>query len=233
MFYKFRYKKKPFSPQVTFPDMWTNSWCSHPLATPTELEETAARGVRLAAQRRAAIELGLRPTDCRPDQIRYLTRILYAATSASQEWGEHELDYILFFRGQVDLRPNPEEVAAVEWVDRAQLPEFVAEVRAGGGQLTPWFHLISQVGVRDCSENAFLLLKPLVPFDLMDDTGIFILTGTVERKNQEIPVARAVHTYPEVHGIQIPSKPPFWRFELGLQLFSEKLKKNSFRIYYI
>ena len=64
--------------------MWTNSCCSHPLATPAELEEREARGVRLAAQRRAAIELGLLPTDCPPHKIRYLTRILYAAASQVQ-----------------------------------------------------------------------------------------------------------------------------------------------------
>jgi hypothetical protein len=42
-----------------------------------------------------------------------------------------------------------EEVAATQWVDRERLPEFLAEVQASGGQLTPWFQLISQVG-REC-----------------------------------------------------------------------------------
>lgn len=138
--------------KVTFPDMWTNSCCSHPLATPAEMDETAARGVRLAAQRRAAIELGLPEDECRPEQICYLTRILYAAGSAATgggQWGEHELDYILFHRGgeEVKLSPNREEVAAVEWVGRAQLPEFVAAVRGAGGQFTPWFELISKVNL--------------------------------------------------------------------------------------
>jgi hypothetical protein len=41
---------------------------------------------------------------------------------------------------------NREEVAATQWVDRDRLPEFLAEVQASGGQLTPWFQLISQVG---------------------------------------------------------------------------------------
>jgi isopentenyldiphosphate isomerase len=44
---------------------------------------------------------------------------------------------------------NREEVAATQWVDREGLPEFLAEVQASGGQLTPWFQLISQVG-REC-----------------------------------------------------------------------------------
>ena len=40
-----------------------------------------------------------------------------SATVAANElsdgaWGEHEIDYILFIRAQVDLKPNPEEVSA-------------------------------------------------------------------------------------------------------------------------
>ena len=38
-----------------------------------------------------------------------LCRILYSAPS-SGDWGEHELDYILLHRGDVQTIPNPEEV---------------------------------------------------------------------------------------------------------------------------
>jgi len=39
--------------------------------------------------------------------------------------------------------PDPEEVRAVEWVGREQLQEFLRHVEAGGGEVTPWFRLIS------------------------------------------------------------------------------------------
>ena len=31
------------------------------------------------------------------------------------EWGEHEMDYILFVQADVTLKPNPEEVMVSPW----------------------------------------------------------------------------------------------------------------------
>jgi hypothetical protein len=57
---------------------------------------------------------------------------------------------------------NREEVAATQWVDRDRLPEFLAEVQASGGQLTPWFQLISQVG-RECVTRLELKCENVLP----------------------------------------------------------------------
>eukprot|EP00088_Acartia_fossae_P067177 TRINITY_DN836_c0_g1_i3.p1 TRINITY_DN836_c0_g1~~TRINITY_DN836_c0_g1_i3.p1 ORF type:complete len:263 (-),score=29.71 TRINITY_DN836_c0_g1_i3:726-1478(-) len=127
--------------KITFPGMWTNTCCSHPLMQGQEPDGIA--GVKLAAQRRTTIELGIPEEQLQTSKMQYLTRILYYAPS-NGEWGEHELDYILFLRGQVDALPNPEEVSHVEWVARDNLPEFIQHVKSTGGKLTPWFSLISQ-----------------------------------------------------------------------------------------
>merc|ERR1719312_2348213 len=103
------------STKITFPDMWTNTCCSHPLAVESEMEETEALGVRRAAQRRVNLELGV--DAAKVEDITFLTRILYAAPS-SGAWGEHELDYILTLRSDPQITPDPEEVRAIEWVDR-------------------------------------------------------------------------------------------------------------------
>ena len=116
---------------------------SHPLAVPEELEEQDALGVRRAAQRRLELELGVTAKDSPLEKIHYLTRIIYSAPSSGQ-WGEHELDYILFLRANPELVPDTEEVKAVEWVGREHLQEFLQEVKTGGGEVTPWFQLISQ-----------------------------------------------------------------------------------------
>ena len=84
--------------KITFPNMWTNTCCSHPLAVKEELVEEEALGVRKAAQRRIGLELGVEAAQAGVEDIVYLTRILYAAPS-NGEWGEHELDYILMMRG--------------------------------------------------------------------------------------------------------------------------------------
>ena len=45
--------------KITFPSLWTNTCCSHPLATPTEMEEAEQLGVSSAFQRSIGLELGV------------------------------------------------------------------------------------------------------------------------------------------------------------------------------
>ena len=108
--------------KITFPSLWTNTCCSHPLATPTEMEEAEQLGVRTAAQRRIGLELGVPHSQARVEDIKFVTRILYEAESSSR-WGEHELDYILMLRRsqELSLAPSPEEVRDTEWVGRDHL----------------------------------------------------------------------------------------------------------------
>ena len=67
------------------------------MATLEESAEGEALGVRRAAQRRMEIELGLNYSFAPVEDILYLSRILYSAPS-NGDWGELELDYILFLR---------------------------------------------------------------------------------------------------------------------------------------
>jgi len=131
--------------KITFPSLWTNTCCSHPLAVQEELEESKALGVRRAAQRRVNIELGISSEHVPVEDILYLTRILYKAPS-SGEWGEHELDYILFLKAPKlhSVVPNPEEVQAIEWVSEKHLPEFLKDLEERNVGITPWFRLITK-----------------------------------------------------------------------------------------
>lgn len=78
--------------KITFPDMWTNTCCSHPLGIPgetgVELPE-AVEGVKRAAQRKLDHELGIKTAQVPFEDFRFLTRIHYKAPSDGK-WGEHE-----------------------------------------------------------------------------------------------------------------------------------------------
>lgn len=131
-----------------FIGVWTNTCCSHPLHVEDEMSlDQNAVGVRRAAERRLAYELGvpaeqvysndrliLRHRTFRilsyikvlfqvsADKIHYITRLLYQAQDPSNpEWGEHELDYILFMRGDIVPFPNLNEVEATQYVSKAGL----------------------------------------------------------------------------------------------------------------
>lgn len=77
--------------KITFPDMWTNTCCSHPLAIKGELEVGEEHvGVRRAAQRKLEHELGIRREEVPLELFTFLTRIHYLAECKGGVWGEHE-----------------------------------------------------------------------------------------------------------------------------------------------
>ncbi len=106
-----------------FPNLWTNSCCSHPRPG----EQTAD-----AARRRLREELGL---DC-PLTERF--QFVYRATSEAEGLTEHEFDHVFTGVYSGEIRPDPEEVAAVRWIAPAVLER---EVREHPGRFTPWFKI--------------------------------------------------------------------------------------------
>ena len=140
--------------KITFPNVWTNTCCSHPLygQEPSEVDEPPAvedgsvPGVKHAAVRKLGHELGVRPEQVPVSAFRFLTRLHYCAADTvthgpESPWGEHEIDYILFARTEaVDLAPNPEEVQATRYVTREELR---AMMHPDSGLLwSPWFRIM-------------------------------------------------------------------------------------------
>lgn len=128
--------------KVTFPSMYTNTCCSHPLFCNEEMVENEALGVKVAAQRRLYEELGIVKDDIPLEAFQYLTRIHYKAKSDSI-WGEHEIDYIFVIERDVTIRPNPNEVDDVRYVSLQELHDLK---KRDDVHLTPWFKLILESG---------------------------------------------------------------------------------------
>jgi len=81
--------------KITFPDMWTNTCCSHPLGIPGETGvglDASVQGVRRAAVRKLDHELGIPSAQVPIDDFKFLTRIHYKSPSDGK-WGEHESMY--------------------------------------------------------------------------------------------------------------------------------------------
>lgn len=129
------------SEKITFPDMWTNTCCSHPLGIPGETGANlgaATLGVKRAAVRKLEQELGIPNNQVPIDKFQFLTRIHYLAESDGM-WGEHEIDYILIIRARVTVHPNPNEVQAMRFVSATELKEMFTDPTL---KFTPWFKLI-------------------------------------------------------------------------------------------
>lgn len=131
--------------KITFPNYFTNTCCSHPLYIENELEDKDYLGVKRAARRRLEYELGIKESEIALDDLRFLTRIHYKATS-DNKWGEHEIDYVLFVQKDVDLEPNLNEVQKWDYVSQDELKKLLsdAEKKENGVLVTPWFKLIAK-----------------------------------------------------------------------------------------
>lgn len=129
--------------KITFPDMWTNTCCSHPLGIPGETGSNlpdSVEGAKRAAQRKLDHELGIKKEQVPIDNFRFLTRIHYKAPSDGK-WGEHEIDYILFIKANVDLDPNMNEVRDTKYVSQDELKALFKDSNL---KFTPWFKLICE-----------------------------------------------------------------------------------------
>jgi isopentenyl-diphosphate Delta-isomerase len=151
--------------------VWTNTCCSHQLhgQDPDEVDDVrtvaagATPGALAAAARKLEHELGVPQATTRSAHAAFLTRLVYCAADAAPGtnpaappqptgWGEHEMDYIVFMRcgdrgaahapAAPPLDPNPDEVAEVRWVTRAELSEMMAP--ASGLRWSPWFRIIAE-----------------------------------------------------------------------------------------
>ncbi|KAI0735139.1 Isopentenyldiphosphate isomerase [Earliella scabrosa] len=129
------------SEKITFPDMWTNTCCSHPLDDFAEEKVEAEQlGVRVAASRKLEHELGIPRSQTPVDGFQYLTRIHYLAPSDGL-WGEHEVDYILFITADVSVTPNLNEIRDHKYVSKEELKAMFEDP---SNSFTPWFKLIAR-----------------------------------------------------------------------------------------
>lgn len=131
--------------KITFPAMWTNTCCSHPLAISSELGnagdfQSSVEGAKRAAQRKLDHELGIAKEDIPIEKFKFLTRIHYVAPSDGA-WGEHEIDYILFIRTDPKLNVNANEVKDTCYVSADELKEMFKDDSL---KFTPWFKLICE-----------------------------------------------------------------------------------------
>ena len=140
------------SEKITFPDMWTNTCCSHPLAHPAETGAgdlpSNVEGAKRAGQRKLHHELGIRQSQVPLSDFHFLTRIHYRAPS-NGKWGEHEIDYILFIEADVTLDVNQNEVQNTRWVSPDELRQMFKDAESQSGKdsalkYTPWFRLICE-----------------------------------------------------------------------------------------
>jgi len=148
--------QKRASTKITFPNVWTNTCCSHPLHgmepcevdTPDDAKSGMVPGAKNAAVRKLYHELGIPSEQVPVDGFKFLTRLHYWAADTvthgtKSTWGEHEIDYVLFFvvpsKDMITLAPHPDEVDDVKWVTKTELVSMMGRKDL---LFSPWFRII-------------------------------------------------------------------------------------------
>ncbi|MBH33668.1 MAG: hypothetical protein CMB75_04650 [Euryarchaeota archaeon] len=133
--------QKRASTKITFPSIWANTCCSHPLMISndgTDVEES----VRSAAIRKMEQELGISTEISEKWDFREIGKFKYSSRWDS-EWIEREIDHVLVVRGDPIIEPNPNEVEMVEWLDLDEIRSMVKQTGRWSEEIVaPWFKAI-------------------------------------------------------------------------------------------
>ena len=142
--------------KITFPGVWANSCCSHPLDTDSERE--AGQGAINAAKRKMTQELGISSEESNSWDFHHMGRMEYSCRW-DDEWIEREIDHILIVSAEPQVSHNENEISDVIWADS----ETIEQMMTGTGKwadeiIAPWFRRIWEHFARpnNCDPNEML-----------------------------------------------------------------------------
>ena len=152
------------SDKITFPAVWANSCCSHPLDIDGENSDPI-EGVKEAARRKLDQELGIPRTITDDWKFHHIGRFEYKCRWDS-DWVEHEIDHVLIVEADCEVDFNRNEIQSVDWLDNDSLIRMMERKGRWKSQLiAPWFEAIF---------NNFL------------GSGDFTIDGIISNKKSEI-----------------------------------------------
>ena len=127
------------SDKITFPGVWANTCCSHPLHVAAEMDPV--NGAKHPAIRKMEQELGVAPQAFEDITLHQITKMTYRARM-DEHWVEEELDHLIIGVGDLEVDPNPNEVQSTRWVTEDDLNQML-EADSEDAVIAPWFRLIA------------------------------------------------------------------------------------------
>jgi len=131
------------SDKITFPGIWANSCCSHPLDLEGENGDSV-EGVKEAARRKLDQELGIPRNITDQWDFHHVGRFEYKCRW-NEDWVEHEIDHVLIVEADCEVNFNRNEIQSIDWLDRSSLIQMMERKGRWKSQLiAPWFEAIFQ-----------------------------------------------------------------------------------------
>ncbi len=129
------------SDKITFPAVWANSCCSHPLDIAGENGDPI-EGVIEAARRKLDQELGISRKVTNNWEFNHIGRFEYKSRW-DPEWIEQEIDHVLIVQADCEVNFNRNEIQAVDWLSREALTQMMERKGRWKSQIiAPWFEAI-------------------------------------------------------------------------------------------
>ena len=132
--------QKRSSDKITFPGVWANSCCSHPLDI--KEERLDGDGVKNAAKRKLEQELGILSDSTEGWDFHHIGMMEYSCRW-DKEWIEREIDHILVVIADTKINQNRNEISDVLWVDADEIDRMMLGQGEWANEIiAPWFRLI-------------------------------------------------------------------------------------------
>ncbi len=129
------------SEKITFPGIWANSCCSHPLDIENENGDPV-EGVIHASKRKMLQELGI-PLEVSSNwEFNPIGRFEYSCRW-DDDWIEHEIDHVLIVRASPSLSINRNEIKDTKWLNHQEIIQMLeGENEWKDAIVAPWFRMI-------------------------------------------------------------------------------------------
>ena len=162
--------------KITFPSIWANSCCSHPLDIEGENGDPV-EGCINAAKRKLPQELGIDQEIANSMEFSHLGSFQYKCRW-DDEWLENEVDHVLVTKvDSLNISPNENEISNHKWIDSEEITQVMEGSGKWEGELVaPWFRLLW----REFLEGRYPKL------DDLDDRAGVVLFGEVEMNGDVI-----------------------------------------------
>ena len=126
--------------KITFPRVWANSCCSHPLDIDGQINDVDS--IKEAARRKLDQELGIARSITEKWEFNHIGRFEYKCRW-DDEWVENEIDHVMIVKADCKVDYNKNEIQAIDWLNNEQLKEMVDHRGRWKNQLiAPWFEAI-------------------------------------------------------------------------------------------
>ena len=127
--------------KITFPGIWANSCCSHPLDIENENGDEI-EGVIHSSKRKMFQELGIPEEVSSSWDYNHIGRFEYSCRW-DDEWIEHEIDHVLIVRASPELSINENEIMDTRWLTHEEINQMLeGENEWKNSIIAPWFRMI-------------------------------------------------------------------------------------------